>query len=155
MTMVTDTATMDTIYSRGAGAEDVDVNYYPSSRGGPSTSASFVAVRGAHLAFPDGFCLCWDNNGEKKHFRRRGGGGRKRTRMRKWRKRRRRGGIDRPWRKFWMTAGSARLREAGSAAAPIAAAVMSTVNPTNRGGRWNTVGTAGEVWIEVAENGGG
>ena len=58
---VTDTATMGKIYSRGEEAEDADVdaNYYPchSSHSVLSTLDSSAAMRGAHLALPDGFFL--------------------------------------------------------------------------------------------------
>ena len=58
---------------RGAEAEDVDVdaNYYssPSYHGGLLTSASSVAMRGAHLVLADGFCLFWDDEWEKEHYR--------------------------------------------------------------------------------------
>ena len=74
---VMDTARMDTIYSSGAETEDVDENYYPSpsSCGFSSTSASSVAVRGAHIALPDGFWIYWDDNRENGRCRQRGGVG--------------------------------------------------------------------------------
>ena len=51
--------------------------------------------------------------------------------------------------------GSTGLRAEGLAAAPITAAVTSAATPTDRGRRGTTVGTAGEVPTEVAENRGG
>ena len=71
VTTATDTITEDKIYSGGAEAEDADedANYSPppSSRGGPSTSASSVAAKRAHLALPDGFYLFWDNDRENEN----------------------------------------------------------------------------------------
>ena len=46
-------------------------------------------------------------------------------------------------------------RRQGKRAAPIVVAVTSAPTSTYRGGRGNTIGSAGEIHTEVAENGGG